>query len=73
MPLAGVARSHQRIVGIQVQIEGTNYGGELRRVVNQTLDEINAKGLDHPCLPGRKLKFRLVHRSEMELKMDIDA
>ncbi len=56
-----------------MQIEGTNYGGELRRVVNQTLDEINAKGLDHPCLPGRKLKFRLVHRSEMELKMDIDA
>ena len=56
-----------------MQIEGTNYGGEFRSVVNQTLDEINAKGLDHPCLPGRKLKFRLSQRSEMELKMNIDA
>ena len=51
----------------------TNYGGELRKAVCQTLERINAKGLEHPCLPGRKLKFRLGHRSEMELKMNVDA
>lgn len=51
----------------------TNYGGGLRKVVSQTLEEINRKGLEHPCLPGRKLKFRLGQRSEMELKMNVDA
>jgi len=51
----------------------TNYGGELRKAVSQTLEAINAKGLEHPCLPGRKLKFRLGHRSEMELKMNVAA
>ena len=50
----------------------TNYGGELRKAVITTLDGINAKGLEHPCLPGRKLKFRLGQRSEMELKMNLD-
>jgi hypothetical protein len=51
----------------------TNYGGELRKAVIQTLDGANALGLDHPCLPGRKLKFRLGQRSEMELKMNLEA
>ena len=51
----------------------TNYGGELRKIVNQTLEGINAKELEHPCLPGRKLKFRLGQRSEMEVKMNVDA
>ena len=51
----------------------TNYGGELRKAVIQTLDETNALGLEHPCLPGRKLKFRLGQRSEMELKMNLEA
>ena len=51
----------------------TNYGGELRQVVERTLDAVNAKGLEHPCLPGRKLKFRLGQRSEMELKMNVGA
>ena len=51
----------------------SNYGGELRKVVNQTLEQLNAKGLEHPCLPGRKLKFRLGQRSEMEVKLNIDA
>jgi hypothetical protein len=50
----------------------TKYGGELRKAVITTLEGINAKGLEHPCLPGRKLKFRLGHRSEMELKMNLD-
>ena len=51
----------------------TNYGGELRKAVIQTLDTLNAKELKHPCLPGRKLKFRLGQRSEMELKMNVNA
>lgn len=51
----------------------TNYGGELRRVVSQTLEGINGQGLEHPCLPGRKLKFRLGQRSEMDLKMNVEA
>ncbi len=49
----------------------TNYGGELKKAVIQTLDGLNALGLDHPRLPGRKLKFRLGQRSEMELKMNL--
>ena len=49
----------------------TNYGGELKKAVIQTLDGLNAQGLDHPRLPGRKLKFRLGQRSEMELKMNL--
>lgn len=51
----------------------TNYGGELRKAVIQTLDGINALGLEHPCLEGRKLRFRLGQRSEMELKMNVEA
>jgi hypothetical protein len=51
----------------------TNYGGELRKAVIQTLDGTNAQGLKHPCLPARKLKFRLGQRSEMELKMNVEA
>ena len=50
-----------------------NYGGELRSVVVQTLEAINLKALEHPCLPGRKLKFRLGHRSEMEVKMNVES
>lgn len=51
----------------------TNYGGGLRKAVIQTLDATNALELEHPCLPGRKLKFRLGQRSEMELKMNVEA
>jgi len=51
----------------------TNYGGELRKAVIQTLEAINALGLEHPCRPGRKLRFRLGQRSEMELKMNVEA
>ena len=50
----------------------TNYGGGLRKIVNQTLETFNVKGMDHPCLPGRKLKFRLGHRAEMEVKMNVE-
>ena len=51
----------------------TNYGGGLRKVVIQTLEGINGKGLEHPCLPGRKLKLRLGQRSELELKMNVKS
>ena len=51
----------------------TNYGGELRKAVLLTLDGINAQGLEHPCLPGRKLRFRLGQRSEMDLKMNVES
>ena len=51
----------------------TNYGGELRKAVLKTLDGFNAKGLEHPCLPGRKLRFRLGQRSEMDLKMNVET
>ena len=50
----------------------THYGGELRKAVLQSLDGFNAKGLEHPCLPGRKLRFRLGQRSEMSLKMNVE-
>ncbi len=46
---------------------------QIQKVVCQTLEGINAKGLCHPCLPGKKLKFRLGRRSEMELKMNVPA
>lgn len=51
----------------------TNYGSRLRKAVNQTLETINAKELKHPCLPGRKLKFRLGRRAEMEVRMNVDV
>jgi len=47
------------------------HGGDLRQAVLRTLETINARGLVHPCLPGRKLKFRLGQRSEMVLKMEV--
>ena len=50
----------------------TNDGGELRKAVLLTLDTVNAQGVEHPCLPGRKLKFRLGRRSEMDLKMNVE-
>jgi hypothetical protein len=31
--------------------------GALRKAVIQTLDRTNALGLEHPCVPGGKLKF----------------
>jgi hypothetical protein len=51
----------------------TNYGAQLRKIVTQILDGINAQELEHPCLPGKKLKFRLGQRSEMELKMNVQT
>ncbi len=63
-------RSEQFLIHL---LPRTNYRGELRKAVNQTLDQINAKGLAHPCLPGKKLKFRLAQRAEMELKMKVDV
>ena len=61
--------AHQIVIHL---LPRTNYGGELRKAVIHTLDTLNASGRVHPCLPGRKLKFRLGQRSEMELKMNLD-
>ena len=49
----------------------TNYGGELRRIVEQTLSGLNEQKLEHPKLPGRRLRFRLAHRSELDLKVHV--
>ena len=48
-----------------------SYGGELQRIVNQTLEAINQQKLEHPKLPGRRLRFRLAQRSELDLKVRI--
>ena len=42
----------------------TNYGGELRRIVEQTLTGLNEQKLEHPKLPGRRPRFRLAHTRE---------
>ena len=49
----------------------TQYGAELRRIVSEVLDKLNAEKLEHPKLPGRLLRFRLAHRSELDLKVRI--
>jgi len=49
----------------------TQYGGGLRRIVSEVLEQLNAEKLEHPKLPGRRLRFRLAHRSELDLKVRI--
>jgi len=49
----------------------TQYGGEMRRIVSNVLEKLNAEKLEHPKLPGRRLRFRLAHRSELDLKIRI--
>lgn len=48
-----------------------SYGGELQRIVGQTLETFNQQNLEHPKLPGRRLRFRLAHRSELDLKVHV--
>jgi hypothetical protein len=50
-----------------------SYGGELQRIVNQTLEAINQQQLEHPKLPGRRLRFRLAQRSELDLRVRIET
>ncbi len=50
---------------------GGSYGSEFKRRVSQTLETINQRPLAHPKLPGRRLRFRLAHRSELDLKVRI--
>jgi len=50
-----------------------SYGGEFQRIVSQTLEAINQQHLEHPKLPGRRLRFRLAHRCELDLKVRIGA
>jgi hypothetical protein len=49
----------------------TQYGGRLRKAVQQTLTALNAQGCGHPCWPGKQLKFRLGQRGELEVKMKV--
>jgi len=49
----------------------TQYGGERRRIVSEILEKVNQEKLEHPKLPGRRLRFRLAHRSELDLKVRI--
>ena len=50
---------------------GGSYGSEFKRSVSQTFETINQRQLAHPKLPGRRLRFRLAHRSELDLKVRI--
>ena len=52
-------------------LPGGSYGGEFKRSVSQTFEAINQRQLAHPKLPGRRLRFRLAHRSELDLKVRI--
>ena len=49
----------------------TQYGGELWRILSDFLEKLNAEKLEHPKLPGRRLRFRLAHRSELDSKVRI--
>lgn len=44
-----------------------NYSPQLRRVIGQVLDQVNQQGLEWPDGTARKLRFRLGHRSELQV------
>ena len=46
-----------------------NYSPQLRRVIGQVLDQINREGLEWPDGTARKLRYRLGHRSELQVTM----
>ncbi len=50
---------------------GGSYGSEFKRSVSQTLETINQRQLEYPKVLGRRLRFRLAHRSELDLKIRI--
>ena len=52
-------------------LRGGSYGSEFKRRVSQTFEAINQQQLAHPKLPGRRFRFRLAHRSELDLKVRI--
>ena len=52
---------------------GGSYSSEFKRRVSQTLETINQRPLAHPKPPGRRLRFRLAHRSELDLKVQIET
>jgi hypothetical protein len=37
--------------------------------VSQTLETINQRQLEHPKVPGRRLRFRFAHRSALDFKV----
>ena len=44
-----------------------NYSPQLRRIIGQTLELVNQQGLELPDGTARQLRFRLGHKSELEL------
>lgn len=46
-----------------------NYSPQLRRMIGKLLEQVNQEGLPLPDGTGRKLCFRLGHKSELELRI----
>lgn len=46
-----------------------NYSPQLRRIIGKLLEQVNQEGLQLPDGTGRKLRFRLGHKSELELRI----
>ena len=46
-----------------------NYAPQLRRIIDQCLDQVNAAGLTLPDGSGRRLHFRLAHKRELQLTL----
>lgn len=46
-----------------------NYSPQLRRIIGKLLEQVNQAGLPLPDGTGRKLRFRLGHKSELELRI----
>jgi hypothetical protein len=47
-----------------------NYSPQLQRIIGKLLDEVNQQGLQLPDGTARKLRFRLGHRSELEVRLN---
>jgi hypothetical protein len=46
-----------------------NYSPQLQRIIGQLLEQVNQEGLQLPDGTARKLRFRLGHKSELELRI----
>jgi chromosome segregation ATPase len=46
-----------------------NYSPQLQRIIGKLLEQVNQEGLQLPDGTGRKLRFRLAHKSELELRI----
>ncbi len=50
-----------------------NYSPQLRRVIASVLQGLNAQPPQLPDGSGRRLKFRLGHRNELKLSLQVDG